>query len=169
MKRCLALGVFLVLAAAPGLAQAQERTVGVPSSFGSAADEAALREWLTQYIAAWNASDAAKMETFYADDATIVDEWGKEIKGRAAIVKDFAESRALDDFKGATIAITADTIRFIRPDLAVSQGTYTVTGGKLPPEGLKGHYQNVAVKQGGSWKTVTLHLAAMPPPLPPQK
>ncbi len=169
MKRCIALGVFLVLAAAPGLAQAQERTVGVPSSFGSAADEAALRDGLTQYVAAWNASDAAKMETFYADDATIVDEFGMETKGRAAIVKGFAETKALDDFKGAKIEITVTTIRFIRPDLAVSQGTYTVTGGKLPPEGFKGHYQNVDVKQGGSWKSVSLHLAAMPPPMPPQK
>jgi len=53
------------------------------------------------------------------------------------------------------------------PDVAVSHGTYTVTGPKMPPEGLKGHYQTVDVKQGGAWKTATLHLAAMPPTPPP--
>ena len=156
MKRCIAFGVFLMLTAAPALARAQ----------GSAADEAPLRDLLTRFVAAWNASDAAKMESFYADDATVVDEWGMETKGRAAIVKGFAEQRALDDFKGAKIDVTLTTIRFLGPDLAVSQGTYTVTGGKMPPEGFKGHYQNVDVKQGSSWKSVSLHLAAMPPPLP---
>jgi uncharacterized protein (TIGR02246 family) len=157
MKRCIALGVFLVLTAAPAIARAQ----------GSAADEAALRDSLTQYVAAWNASDAAKMETFYTDDATEVNTWGMETKGRAAIVKGFAEAKASDDFKGSKIAVTVTTIRFIRPDVAVSHGTYTVTGGKMPPEGLKGHYQTVDVKQGGAWKTATLHLAAMPPTPPP--
>jgi len=156
MKRCIALGVFLVLTAAPAIARGQ----------GNAADEAVLTDQLKQYIAAWNAGDAAKMEAFYADDATIVDESGKETKGRAAIVKDFAEAKASDDLKGAKIDITVNTIRFIRPDLAVSHGTYTVTGGKMPPEGAKGHYMAVDVKQGGSWKSKALHLAAMPPPMP---
>ncbi len=156
MRRRLALGVFLVLTVAPAIARSQD----------NAADEAALREAAAQYVAAWNASDAARMETFSADDGTIVDEWGVETRGRAAIAKGFADAKALDDLKGAKIAVTVTSVRFIRPDLAVSHGTYTVTGGKMPPDGFRGHYQNIDVKQDGAWKTVSLHLPAVPPPLP---
>ena len=156
MKRGIALGVFLVLTAAPALARAQ----------GSTADEAALKDLQKQYDAAWNAGDAAKAAALYADDGTFVDEQGMETRGRAAIEKGFAQ--VMSESKGATFAGTVDTIRFIRPDLALVQGTFNVTGGGMPPEGFKGHYLAVAAKQGGSWKILAVHNAAMPPP-PPKK
>ena len=156
MNRWIALGVFLVLTAAPALARAQ----------GSAAEEAAIREAHKQYGDAWKARDAAKLAGFYADDATLVNEPGMEAKGRTEIERAFAQ--VMSRWKVETISGTLDTIRFIRPDLALLQGATGITGGGTPPGGLKGHYMAVATKQGGSWKIVAAHSAAMPPP-PPQE
>ena len=157
MKRWIALGVLFVLTAVPALARAQ----------GSAADEAAIRDLQKQYDAAWNAGDAAKAAAMYADDGTFTDEQGMEHSGgRAALEKGFAQ--VMSEVKGATFAGTTDTVRFIRPDLALMQGKFNITGSGMPPEGFKGHYLAVVAKQGGSWKILTAHMAAMPPP-PPQK
>jgi uncharacterized protein (TIGR02246 family) len=154
LKRRIALGVLLVLTAVPALAQTQ----------GSAADEAAIKDLQKQDDAAWNAGDAAKAAATYADDGTFIDVQGVETRGRAAIEKGFAQ--VMSETKGATFAGTVDTIRFIRPDLALVQGTINITGGGMPPEGFKGHYLAVVAKQGGSWKILAVHDAAMPAPPP---
>jgi uncharacterized protein (TIGR02246 family) len=158
MKRRFALGVFLAFTAATALAQTPQ---------GSAADETAIHNLATQFTSAWNSGDAAKAAAVYADDATFVNVRGVETRGRAAIEKGMVEDLA-GEMKGATFAVTMDTIRFVRPDLALVQGTTNITGGGTPPNGLKGHYLLVATKQGGSWKVLAVHTAAMPPP-PPQK
>jgi len=159
MKRWIALGVFLVLTAAPAVARGQ----------GSAADETALRDLGKQYEAAWNASDATKIGSFFVDDGTWLGEWGTVTQGRAAIEKDFAQVKA-SDLKGAKLTSTTDTVRFIRPDLALTRGSYSISCDGAP-EPFKGHYLAVATKQGGSWKLVAVHTAAMPamPPPPSSK
>jgi uncharacterized protein (TIGR02246 family) len=158
MKRWFALGVFLAFTAATAIAQTKP---------GSPADEAAIRDLAKQYASAWNSGDIPKAAAVYTDDATFVNVRGMETKGRAAIETGMAQDLS-GELKGTTFAVTMDTIRFVRPDLALVQGTTNITGGGTPPDGLKGHYLLVATKQGGSWKVLAVHTAAMPPP-PPQK
>jgi uncharacterized protein (TIGR02246 family) len=154
MKRRIALGVFFAFMAATAIAQKQQ---------GGAADEAAIRDLAKQYTTAWNSGDAAKAAAVYTDDGTFINTLGVETKGRAAIEKNMADSLS-GEMKGTAFAATMDTIRFIRADVAVVQGTTNITGGGTPPDGLKGHYLLVATKQGGSWKLLAVHAAAMPPP-----
>ena len=159
MKRGVALGVVLALAAVSALAQTKA---------GSAADEAALRELAKQYAAAWNSGDAAKAAAVYADDGMFVTITGTPIVGRPEIEKSMAKDLA-GDMKGSTFDVTMDTIRFIRPDTAMVVGTTLIKGAAMgPPEGLKGHYLLVATKQGSAWRVLAVHAAAMPPPLPPK-
>jgi uncharacterized protein (TIGR02246 family) len=154
MKRRIALGVFFAFTAATAIAQPKP---------GGAADEAAIRDLAKQYSTAWNSGDAKNAAAVYADDASFINIIGVETKGRAAIEKNMADSLA-GEMKGTTFVATMDTIRFIKPDVAVVQGTTNITGGATPPDGLKGHYLLVATKQGGSWKVLAVHTAALPPP-----
>jgi uncharacterized protein (TIGR02246 family) len=157
MKRWVALGVFLACTAAAAVAQMKQ---------GSAADEAAIRDLATQYTTAWNSGDASKAAAVYTDDAVFVNVRGTPSMGRAEIERNMAQDLS-GEMKGSTFDATMDTIRFIRADIALVQGTTSITGGKAPPEGLKGHYLLVATKQGGAWKALAVHAAAMPPPPPP--
>jgi uncharacterized protein (TIGR02246 family) len=158
MKRRVALGLFLAFTAASAIAQMKQR---------SAADEAQIRELATQHTSAWNSGDAAKAAAVYTDDAVFVNVRGMPRMGRAEIEKTLAQDLS-GEMKGSTFGVTMDTIRFIRPDIALVHGTTNITGGGAPPEGLKGHYQLVATKEGGAWKALAVHAAAMPPPPPPK-
>ena len=157
MKRFLALGVFLAFTAAGAMAQMQR---------GSASDEAAIKELAKAHAGAWNSGDAAKAAAVFTDDAIFVNVRGIVSTGRAAIEKSIAADLS-GELKGSTFAITTDTIQFIRPDLALINGTTNITGGATPPEGLKGHHLAVATKQGGAWKVAAVHAAAMPPAAKP--
>ena len=157
MKRALALGVFATLAAVSLMAQGK----------GSPADEAAIRDLPKQYSSAWNSGDAAKAVAVFAADATFVNVRGTVSNGRADIQKGLAEDLA-GEMKGSTFDATVDGIRFTAADTAVAHGSTTIKGGSLPPDGLKGHYLMVATKQGGMWKALAVHAAAMPPPGPPK-
>ena len=74
--------------------------------------------------------------------------------GRAAIE---ARYQTLFDgrYKGAQANLEIGTVRFVRPDIAVIDGTYALTGMKsaegqdLPA--LTGMFTNVSVKQNGEW------------------
>jgi len=153
MKRLVALGVLLAFTVAGATAR---------QMLGSPADEAAIRELSKAHASAWNSGDAAKAAAVYADDGVFVNVRGMVTTGRAAIEKSLAADLS-GELKGSTFAVTMDTIRFIRSDMALVNGTTNITGGALPPEGLKGHYLAVATKQGGAWKVAAVHTAAMPP------
>jgi uncharacterized protein (TIGR02246 family) len=159
MKRRIAFGVFLVLTAAPALAQTQ----------GSAAEEAVVKElekWGEQYGAAWEARDAAKAAAFYADDAIFVDQ-GVETRGRAAIEKGFAQVMS-EMKKESTIesipATDLTPLKFIQPDIVIVQDRFIMRGVGTPPEDFKGHYMAVLAKQSGSWKILAVHQDPLPPP-----
>jgi uncharacterized protein (TIGR02246 family) len=71
-------------------------------------------------------------------------------RGRAAIEKGIADSLA-GDAKGTTISITTGALQVIAPDVAVGEGTYTLTGGTGTPTAVKGRYLNTVVKRGTAW------------------
>jgi uncharacterized protein (TIGR02246 family) len=146
--------VFLTCTVAGVIAQMQR---------GSAADEAAIRQLAKDYASAWNSGDAAKAAAVHTDDAVFINVRGMVMTGRAAIEKSLAADLS-GELKGSMFAVTVDTIQFIRPDVALLNGTMNITGGATSPDGRKGHYLVVATQQGGAWKVAAVHAAAMPPP-----
>src|SRR6516162_11616487 len=83
-----------------------------------AADEKALREFHRQFVAAYNKGDAEAVAAFYAPDADFVGIRGDTYHGRAEIEKRTANFFAQN--KGAKLNSSFGSLRFITPDVAIS-------------------------------------------------
>jgi uncharacterized protein (TIGR02246 family) len=122
------------------------------------ADEQAIRQLYASYDAIWDKADAKAMAQFWAEDAYHVEPDGRVVTGRAAIAKELAD-RFATDLKGTRSKQTLDGVHFIKPDVAVVDASYEVTGMQdaeaklLPP--LQGRYIDIWVKKGGKWHIVT--------------
>jgi uncharacterized protein (TIGR02246 family) len=103
----------------------------------------------TAYEQAWKKADAKALAALYTEDAVTVNAAGVVSRGRAAIEKGIGETLA-GDAKGTTLSITPGALQVIAPDVAVGDGTYTLTGGTGTATG-KGRYLNTVVKRGASW------------------
>ncbi len=120
-------------------------------------DEAAIRSLYVSYDAAWNKGDVNALGAVWADDADHVDPDGRRVSGRAALEKDLA-SRFATDLRGTRSVQTVEAVRLLKPDVAVVDAAYEVTGlqdaqGKpLPP--LQGRYLDIWVKRGDTWQIV---------------
>lgn len=100
------------------------------------------------YIAAFNKGDAKAVASFWTEDATYVDQGGREYKGRAAIEKVFAKSFAAQP--GATLAIHTTATKHLTPDVVLEDGVTEVTpaGGGAS---TAARFSAVIVKKDGEW------------------
>jgi uncharacterized protein (TIGR02246 family) len=137
----------------------------------TAADSAAVREIGDKYEAAWNAGDAAALAALVTEDYQSVDPNGTVITGRAAM-----ETLSKAEFEGmkanpvpVKIDIMPGTMTFPAPTIAVTSGTWTLTGipAGMGPE--KGSYLAVSTKgSDGTWRMQSgLAAAYVPPPAMP--
>jgi uncharacterized protein (TIGR02246 family) len=130
----------------------------------TAADEEAIEQLAVQYTEGWKNSDAKTCAAVYAPDADTIDFTGQVAKGREEIEKSIAED--LTTFEGTEIKLQRTGIRFVKPDLAVWDGTWEVTGvpeaaaQQMPSKGLS---TAVAVKQDGQW-LIAKGITSVPPP-----
>ncbi len=121
------------------------------------AEEATVRDLYAKYDAAWNQADVKTLSMFWAAEAFHVEPDGRVIKGRAALGQDFTR-RFAAEWKGTHSQQTVEAVQFIKPDVALVDAAYEVTGahdaeGKpLPP--LRGRYLDVWVKKAGKWQIV---------------
>jgi uncharacterized protein (TIGR02246 family) len=139
----IALGI-LVLAAGSGPAAFAQRTD----------DEAAIRRNLERYTAAWNKGDAKALASLYDVDGAITSASGHTVQGRDALEKNFAEGFAGAN-KGSRMTAMVGTIRFLKPDVAVVEGVWELSGirgpdGKERPP-VKGLSLAVYVNKGRAW------------------
>jgi uncharacterized protein (TIGR02246 family) len=126
---------------------------------GRADDEAAIRRQIDQFAAAWNKADAKAVAQFFADDGDYVSSTGQKGEGRTGIEKVLSEQFA-GVFKGATLKTTITAIRFLKPDVAIVNGAFEVSGMK-GPDGKelpvrKGLSTNILAKQGDKWLIAAL-------------
>jgi uncharacterized protein (TIGR02246 family) len=132
----------------------------------TAAEAEAIEMQATKYEEGWNNGDVQAAASIYAPDADIIDFMGRSYKGREEIEKSIAE--VLTMYEGSQIKLERTSIRFIKPDLAVWDGTWELTGvpeveGPAPP--TKGLSTVVAVKQEGQW-LIAYGLSNVPPQPP---
>ncbi len=143
--------ITAVVLAAAGLAVGLGSGQAPPARTGtSAAPEtdaaAALRQAVAAYCAAFNKGDVQTIAAFWAPDAEYTNESGTETKGRDAITALFR--KFLAENKGARMALTVKSLRFLRSDVALGEGTSEVTTG----EGTdKGRFTAAWVKSDGKW------------------
>ncbi len=146
----------------------------LPGSRSSAApgkeikQEEAIRKPVADFAAAWNADDARAMAMMWTDDGDLVQPGGRMTRGRSEIEKRLAEEHSFF-YKGSQFTSTVDSIRFIRPDVAVVDGAWQAVGVRAPNgkelPALKGLYTLVVSKKGGKWQAVSSR--TMVPAAPP--
>lgn len=140
--------------------------LGIPSASAQTRDPA-LDKLAADWTAAFARADAKALAGLYTENAIRVTSDGGTVIGRAAIEKEFTTNFA-GPWKGAKIKIEVGKVETVGPDIAVSEGTYEVTGvtmpdGKPAPP-ITGRYLNTIVKKAGAWMLAS---NAGVPPLPP--
>ncbi len=139
---------------------------------GHAADEAAIQKVWQQFSDAWARGDAHARAALWAEDATIINPFGIEARGRAAIEKVFEQETA-GFAKGTTQTFSDFSYRFLTPTIAEVDATGTikgmrgVDGAPMPPLTL--HVFAIVTKAGGKWqmKDARPYVVAKPPDLAP--
>ena len=143
-KRLIGTAVFLILLA---LAKGS-----VSADVADPADEKALQEQNDAFVAAFNRGDIKAVVEAYAPDCDFLSASGQRLKGRDALEKyianGFAESK-----EGLKLKHSDSTVRFLKPDVAIADGTWEITG---RPEGTpaRGHYTAILMKRDGQWLVV---------------
>jgi uncharacterized protein (TIGR02246 family) len=151
------LGV-LALAATLGLVAAQDRPAqksdptqqGGPASAvpEREADVKAIAELLASFVKAYNAKDAKTLGDLFTTDAEIEDEDGDVTRGRVAIVARFTET--FQENRGDTLALDTDSLRFLGSEVAIEEGTATLSTGQ-DAAARANRYSVIYARQGGRW------------------
>jgi len=144
--------IMIVLLALAGQSAAQ----------GSApTDEQAVRSNADAWVAAWNKGDVNAIAQLVTEDYEDISPDGTHIKGRAAYEQGLASEIARRQGT-PSLSVTTVFVRFLKPDVAVASGIWTMTGGAAVHE--KGSWTATYVKQGGKWLMASSLAAAAPPP-----
>ena len=111
------------------------------------ADEKAIRATAEEFVKAFNAGDATTVGALWAPDAEYTDESGQSFRGRAAIEELYAG--LFKEHRGATMAVTVESVRFFGPDIAVEKGIAKLTS---PAGGTSAaRYTVVHARRDGKW------------------
>ena len=86
----------------------------------AANESQAIRKATDAYVEAFNKGDVNGVLAIWTDDADYVDEAGKAIKGRKALLAMYQKS--LQENKGLKVRIKTTAIRFLKDDIAMQDG-----------------------------------------------
>ncbi len=149
---------FLALFATLGLVAAQNPPTREPdpakpgeqvaASQEREPDVRAITDLLASFVKTYNSKDPKALGALFTPEAEIEDEDGDITRGRDAIVARFAESFAGSE--AGTLAVNTESLRFLGTDLAIEEGTasLTVSAGATPQTN---RYSVIYARQGGRW------------------
>jgi uncharacterized protein (TIGR02246 family) len=107
-----------------------------------------------KYVEAWNKHDAKAMGESWAQDCDYTEPDGRTVFGREAVVKLLGIEHA-SVFKSSKLNLIVERVHFIKPDVAVADGSYELFGATDPrgrPIGVRsGYFTTVLNKQNGAW------------------
>jgi uncharacterized protein (TIGR02246 family) len=111
-------------------------------------DVQAVRDLLAAFVKAYNETDAKALGALFTQAAEIEDEDGEVTRGRDAIVGRF--SKIFQESDGESLAVDADSLRFLGTDIAIEEGTASLsTGEDNPPR--TNRYTVIYARQNGRW------------------
>ncbi len=152
------LGVLMLsatLGSVMGQDQPAQKPAEAPPSGGPAAasrelnpDVQAIGDLLGRFIKAYNARDAKALGELFTPDAEIEDEDGEITRGRDAIVARFA--KIFGEGQSGTLAVRTDSLRSLGTDLAIEEGTASLTTRPGEPPRTN-RYSVIYARQGGRW------------------
>jgi uncharacterized protein (TIGR02246 family) len=120
----------------------------------STAQETALKELMSNFTGDWHRSDAHALSMFWVADGDFTNPSGQVMHGRAEIEAFYAAAFA-HGYSGSTATASIENIRFVRPDVAIIDGTFQIVGAvtadhqPIPPE--TGRYTVLAERVSGKW------------------
>jgi uncharacterized protein (TIGR02246 family) len=117
---------------------------------GSPEDESAIRKLLAEITAAFNQHRGDLISAASTDDFDLVNPPGTYSSGKPDLGDSFRGA-----FRNARVVATIQRIRFIRPDVALVDGTFEISGSEITPA-PKGLRTFVLVKENGRWMITAL-------------
>ncbi|MGA2015920.1 MAG: SgcJ/EcaC family oxidoreductase [Opitutaceae bacterium] len=145
---------------------AVSQTVGEkPAITTNTKDEEGIRKVLADFEEAWNRHDAKAFSMVFSEDADFTNVRGQGSTGRSAVEK-FHATPFATFFKDTHQEIMETKIRFIKPDVAVVDARWEMTGAKSP-EGQdrplrKGLMNFVMTRENGTWFITVMHNMDLP-------
>lgn len=121
-------------------------------------EEKAIRGTIDSYVDAYNQGDAKRVAAHWSETAEWISPSGQRFQGRAAIEKEMAAMFAAN--KGVKIAVSDTKVRLITPDVAMEEGTVTVTREGAAPDGST--YIAIHAKKSGKWQLDSVRETALP-------
>jgi len=113
----------------------------------AADEEQAIRKATQAYVDAFNKADLDGVMAIWSSDPEYMDEDGTCTKGREAVAAIFKKS--MQENKGLKIAIKTSALRFLKDDVALQDGSSTVT--KSTGESESNPFSAVWIKKEGKW------------------
>jgi uncharacterized protein (TIGR02246 family) len=127
--------------------------LGAVPVMGQAAGRSAVEQVLTDFAVAFNAKDAVKVASLYADDAVVLPQGVPMMKGRSAIQATLNAMVA----RGGILRFNPPSEVDVAGNRAVAIGTYTVSipaAGGSSPQVIAAKYLTVFKRIGNDWKIV---------------
>lgn len=141
--RCTALLLLAAWAALPGMIVRGDEVEAKPG-----AEEKAVRQTAAAYARAFNAGDARAIAALWTVDGELLDEEGREFRGRKTIEKEYAALFAAN--KGLSAEVAVESVRFPARDVAMENGIVWVRDGEGTTVSAA-RYLAVHVRQQGKW------------------
>lgn len=131
-------------------------TCVVGTARGQDKAEDVIQATLQTYATAWNAADAHGIADLYTIDADYTGYGSVMTRGRADIETRYAGLFA-GAFAGTQLAVNMSSLRFIKPDVAIVDGSLelTVRAADGTPQASKGLFIAIMTDDGGQWKFTT--------------
>jgi uncharacterized protein (TIGR02246 family) len=129
--------------------------------------ERALHRMVYQLESSWNAADASSYASVFAEDADFIHILGGYYTGRTAIE---AGHRMIFGtiYKGSTVRLSVEKIRFLRPDIAVvSIRQFLQFFEDDAPRELQARPMIIAENADGKWRITALQNTRIAEPGPP--
>jgi uncharacterized protein (TIGR02246 family) len=133
----------------------------VMSAIPAAEDERGIEAVWNQFMRAWNQHDARAFSLLFARDGDLTSWRGQHTRGRTAIEERFQPLFSGPVFKDSICSGKVRLIRFLRPDIAVVDIEWEMTGARSADGSArplrKGLLDWVCEKQGQYWRIVAFH------------
>jgi uncharacterized protein (TIGR02246 family) len=126
---------------------------GLPAGADQRSDEAEIRSLQARQAEAWNKHDATAYADLFTETTDVVNVLGWWWKGRQELAQKLTAAFAVT-FRDSTLTITAVTVRFLTPDIAVAHVSWSMVGAKVPPgmpEPRQGIQTQVLQRHRGRW------------------
>lgn len=132
-------------AGAPGKQEAQQ--VSQTAAAERPQDEQAIRAASQAFAKAFEAGDEKAIADHFTEQAEYIDEGGEPVRGREALANAYEQFFA--QRKEIKAESKTDAVRFLGPDTAIEEGTFTVTAKDSPP--VSSRFSALHVRHDGKW------------------